>query len=279
MTALTQDRLTNPLDDIRFLGSFGLAAGARIFRGSMVAIQAADGFAVAASADPTLRVVGTNRNREQDNTTGADGDLDVSIDRFPQRMVNSAAADEIQAQHVSQICYVVDDTTVALTSGGGTRPIAGVVRDVDTAAGVLVDFTDPPAGDAEALGTLVAQLQLTPTDLTAAALTQTFTLLSSAAPGVYVLYQVLDTPLSGGAIATAVSDVGPAANPDQLADNIDVFTGATIAFGPQIGDLAAVGTVYTTQDTADIEILITTSVGDVDEATAFDSTYSLYRVA
>ena len=122
-------------------------------------------------------------------------------------------------------------------------------------------------------------MQLTNTDLTAAALTQTFTLLSSAAPGVYVLYQVLDTPLSGGAIATAVSDVGPAANPDQLADNIDVFTGASIVFGPQIGDLAAVGTVYTTQVTADIEILLTTTVGDIDEATAFDSTYSLYRVA
>lgn len=279
MTALTQDRLTNPLDDIRFLGSFGLAALARIFRGSMVAIQAADGFAVAASAIPTLRVVGTSRSREQDNTTGADGDLDVSIDRFPQRMVNSAAADEIQAQHVGQICYVVDDTTVALTSGGGARPIAGVVRDVDTTAGVLVDFTDPPAGDSEALGTLVAQLQLTDTDLTAAAVTQTFTLLSSAPTGVYVLYQVLDTPLSGGAIATAVSDVGNSANPDLLADNVDVFTGAVIPFGPQIGDLGASGSVYSTQAVADIEIVITTTVANVNVADAFDSTYRLYRVA
>ena len=277
MTALTQDRLTNPLDDIRFLGSFGLAAAARIFRGSMVAVQAADGFAVAASAIPTLRVVGTSRSREQDNTTGADGDLDVSIDRFPQRMVNSAAADEIQAQHVGQVCYVVDDTTVALTSGGGARPIAGVVRDVDTAAGVLVDFTDPFFGDAEALGTFVASLQITTTELTDAAVSQTFQLVADAPPGVYVVYQVLDTPFSGGGSAAATGDVGSAGvNADLLADAVDIFTGAVIAFGPQVGDVGA--TVATTQTTADIEVVITSDV-NVVLLTAGDTTYHLYRIA
>ncbi len=277
MTALTQDRLTNPLDDIRFLGTFGLAAGARIFRGSMVATQAADGFAVAASADPTLRVQGTSRSREQDNTTGADGDLDVTMDRFPQRMVNSAAADEIQAQHVGQICYVVDDTTVALTSGGGSRPIAGVVRDVDTAAGVLVDFTDPPAGDTEGLGTFIASLQITTVELTDAAVSQTFQLAANAPPGVYVVYQVLDTVFSGGGSAAVTGDVGSAGvNADLLADAVDIFTGAVIAFGPQIGDVGA--TVATTQTTADIEVVITADV-NVVLLTAGDTTYHLYRVA
>ncbi len=277
MTALTQDRLTNPLDDIRFLGAFGLAAGARIFRGSMVATQAADGFAVAASADPTLRVQGTSRSREQDNTTGADGDLDVTMDRFPQRMVNSAAADEVQAQHVGQPCYVVDDTTVALTSGGGTRPVAGIVRDVDTSAGVLVDFTDPPAGDTEGLGTFIASLQITDTELTAAAVSQTFQLVANAPPGVYVVYQVLDAVFSGGGSSSVVGNVGSAGvNADLLADDVDIFTGAVIAFGPQIGDVGA--TVATTQTTADIEVVITSDV-NVVLLTTGDTTYHLYRVA
>jgi hypothetical protein len=53
--------------------------------------------------------------------------------------VNSAAADLIAKADIGASCYVVDDQTVAKTNGGGARPRAGKVFDVDE-YGVWVDF-------------------------------------------------------------------------------------------------------------------------------------------
>jgi hypothetical protein len=60
-------------------------------------------------------------------------------------MANSAGADAITSANIGAYCYVVDDQTVALTSAGGTRPIAGKIKSVDTTFGVWVEFSIPAA--------------------------------------------------------------------------------------------------------------------------------------
>ena len=57
------------------------------------------------------------------------------------RFANSAAGDLIATADIGTVCYIVDDQTVAKTSGTNTRSPAGVVEDVD-AQGVWVRFDE-----------------------------------------------------------------------------------------------------------------------------------------
>lgn len=69
----------------------------------------------------------------------ADGDVTVDVEEGTFLFGNSAGVDAIGVDDVGRYCYVVDDETVALTSSGGTRPIAGVIREVDS-VGVWVEI-------------------------------------------------------------------------------------------------------------------------------------------
>jgi hypothetical protein len=51
---------------------------------------------------------------------------------------NSTAGDLIAQADVGTDCYIVDDQTVAKTSGTNTRSVAGKVQEVDAALGVRV---------------------------------------------------------------------------------------------------------------------------------------------
>ncbi len=57
------------------------------------------------------------------------------------RYVNSASGDLITIADIGTVCYIVDDQTVAKTSGTNTRSPAGIVEDVD-AQGVWVRFDE-----------------------------------------------------------------------------------------------------------------------------------------
>lgn len=137
MTALTQARDTQRRRGQQ--ASFPLAANAVIYAGAMVAIGTGTGYADAATTATTWAVVGSARE-SVDNTGGANGALQVPVDREGWfRYANSAAADAIALDDVGKVCYAVDDQTVALTDGGGTRSAAGRIRDVD-AQGVWIEF-------------------------------------------------------------------------------------------------------------------------------------------
>lgn len=69
----------------------------------------------------------------------SNGDETVDVEEGTYLLGNSAGVDAISADDVGHYCYVVDDETVALTSSGGTRPIAGVIREVDS-LGVWVEI-------------------------------------------------------------------------------------------------------------------------------------------
>ena len=241
----------------------------------MVALEtasgASQGYAVPASASPTLVVLGTARG-QANNSTGAAGDISCGADTRPATMSNSAGGDAIARQHIGQLCYVVDDQTVALTDSGGGRPVAGTVYDVDSDGFVVVDFGSPSAirsGLRHA-----ASLTIDTDDLTTAGVTQSFTLLAAAPAGVYVLFGAVPTPFTGNSATSADLNAGQSGNADLLADDVDVLT-AALAYRPLVGDLGA--TIVTIQAAGDISVSLTSDV-NVNTLTAGEMTLRLYRV-
>lgn len=135
MTALTQDRNTLRRDGNQIEPP--VAAATRIYGGSIVCINTS-GYAVPGSTLTTLKVAGVAEDRA-DNSGGAAGDIRVRLRKGPHCFANSVSADLITLADIGSVCYIVDDQTVAKTSGGDTRSVAGKVFDVD-ADGVWVDF-------------------------------------------------------------------------------------------------------------------------------------------
>jgi hypothetical protein len=135
MAALTQDRNTPRADGTIRRGA--VAAATTIFAGAMVMM---DGSGNLVEGQTATGLIGLGRaNERADNSAGAAGDLSVDYETGVFRYANSAGADEITDADRGQPCYAVDDQTVALTDGTGTRSPAGLVDHVD-AQGVWVEF-------------------------------------------------------------------------------------------------------------------------------------------
>ncbi len=123
MTALTAPRNTPAKagDLIALL----VAANTTIQAGALVAISA--GYAVPGSTKTGLVAVG----RAEDSATAvAAGDVAVRVRGGTFRFENSTA-DPIAQANVGTDCYIVDDQTVAATSGTNSRSRAGIVIEVD----------------------------------------------------------------------------------------------------------------------------------------------------
>lgn len=137
MTALTQERDTLRRDGAQ--GATALAAGAKVHGGGIVCIDMATGYATKGATSTTLRALGV-AEQTVDNTSGGAGALQVRWRRDGwYRFANSASGDLISTADIGADCYLVDDQTVAKTSGSSTRSVAGKVRDVD-ASGVWISF-------------------------------------------------------------------------------------------------------------------------------------------
>lgn len=143
MTAATETRLTSTREGYRL--AVDVAASTLLIKGTLVAIDSS-GNAVAASADATLKIAGKARE-EYDNSSGVAGDVVAEVEHGCFRWENSAGGDAITVAHRGKVCYAVDNQTVALTSSNGSRPIAGIVEDVDSdGVWVRTDFTTLEAG-------------------------------------------------------------------------------------------------------------------------------------
>jgi len=136
LSALTADRNTKRREAHKRV--FPVAAGAVIFAGAMVGINAA-GFAVPVTSVATLKGAG-RAERRADNTGGANGAISVEVSTGTFAFANSASADLLTQADCGNDVYGVDDQTVAKTSGSATRSVVGKVYDVD-AAGVWVKFS------------------------------------------------------------------------------------------------------------------------------------------
>jgi len=130
MVALTAGRNTprRENDDVE---GHPVQNGAVIFQGALVCLNAAG------SAVPGTTAVGLVALGRAEEAVVGDGVRTVRTRRGTLRFANSAAGDAITRAEIGDQAFVVDDQTVAKTNGGGTRSLAGIIRDVD-AQGVWV---------------------------------------------------------------------------------------------------------------------------------------------
>lgn len=134
MSALTKDRNT-PRREGGTL-TIGVAAGKKIYAGSLVALDAS-GYATPGATATTIKGLG-RAERQADNTSGQSGDVTVEVAKGVFRFANDGA-NPVSASQIGSSCYIVDDQSVAATDGTGTRSVAAVVFDVDS-DGVWVRF-------------------------------------------------------------------------------------------------------------------------------------------
>lgn len=133
--ALTKDRNTVRREGVKF--NDPVAPNTRIFTGALVCLNAA-GLATPGSTSTMLKVRGVAQE-QVDNRDGAAGALSIETRRGVFAFDNSAATDEITRADIGNTAYIVDDQSVAKTSGTNTRSVAGVIRDVDS-NGVWVEI-------------------------------------------------------------------------------------------------------------------------------------------
>jgi hypothetical protein len=115
-----------------------VAANVRIFAGALVALTAA-GLATPGAVATTLKGMGRAKG-EANNTGGAASAINVEVEKGVFRFKNSAAGDAITRADIGSNAFIVDDETVAKTSGTSTRSVAGQIFDVD-AQGVWIKFS------------------------------------------------------------------------------------------------------------------------------------------
>jgi len=132
--ALSSDRNT-PMKDGELIVA-PVAADAVIHAGALV-VANATGYAAPGSVATTLTYLG-RAEEAVDNTDGADGAATVTVRRKKSFQWANSGADPVTQASLGKPCYIVDDMTVAATSGGATRSVAGTVVGLD-AAGVWVE--------------------------------------------------------------------------------------------------------------------------------------------
>lgn len=131
MTALAAN--TSVLERDSHLGmphELGAAASADIFVGSLVVVEGTNGFIQPGTTALSLVAAGVSLERI-DNSSGADGDLDVKFRSGIFKFQNDGGTPVVQAD-VGTDCFILDDNTVTGDNTGRSR--AGTVYKIDTAA-------------------------------------------------------------------------------------------------------------------------------------------------
>jgi hypothetical protein len=138
MAALTSDRFTDrKLGGRENLRNFPVAAATQIYKGALVALNSS-GNLVPGSASTTLTAVGTALENIN-NSAGLSGALRCEVSTAPAGFVTATGGgDDIAGDDIGAACFIVDDQTVALTDGTGTRSPAGTVFDIGDSGEVFV---------------------------------------------------------------------------------------------------------------------------------------------
>lgn len=110
----------------------------QFYKGGIMCVSTATGKVVKGSTATTLIAIG---RCEENVLTGTSNTRHINGRIGCFKYLNSAAADAIAADDIGKACYIVDDQTVALTDGTGTRSRAGIIDGVDSDGGVWVSFT------------------------------------------------------------------------------------------------------------------------------------------
>jgi len=115
-----------------FPGDLPVAAATKIYANSIVA-KNASGFAVPASASTSQVIVG-RAIRTVDNSGGAAGDLDVTIEQGAFDFNIAAGANAVTVADIGALVFAQDDNTISKTDQGGTLSVAGVLLNLYTPA-------------------------------------------------------------------------------------------------------------------------------------------------
>lgn len=132
MAALTADRATPRRE--KPIHTYDVKSATKIWSGALTVLNA--GYAQGGATAVGLVAVG-RAEKAVDNSAGANGDQQVTVQSGVFRWNNSTSTDLITRTEIGSDCYIVDDNTVAKTSASSTRSVAGKVVDVD-ALGVWV---------------------------------------------------------------------------------------------------------------------------------------------
>jgi hypothetical protein len=257
--ALTKDRNTPSRSGQQY--NYPLS-NVKVYAGSIGCINAS-GYLTKGAAATGLKCVG--RISEQvDNSAGSAGDLRADVENGIFRWANSADADAIALADVGNVCFIVDDQTVAKTSGSSTRSPAGIIEDVDTdgvwvrmgqdalvapagallAASNLADLADAAtARDELGGGANKMLLEIRDIDLVGAN-TEVKRVVSPIAGTIEKIYSVIDGALTTGN-ATLTAKIGATA----VTDGAITVTQAGSAAGdvdsvtPSAANVLAVGDV------------------------------------
>lgn len=125
---LAADRNTPMMDGD--LIAVPVAAAVKIYGGALVAASAT-GYAAPGTAALNLSYLG-RAEEAVDNTAGADGAKTVLVRRGKAFKFKNSGADAVAQADFGKPCFIADDETVAKTSGGGVRSVAGIVVGVES---------------------------------------------------------------------------------------------------------------------------------------------------
>jgi hypothetical protein len=135
MTAISAERDTARKGKGNEPLSYPVAASTKIWKGTQVALNAS-GYLVPVTAAAGLVVIGRS-NQTADNSTGANGAINCEVEEGTFLWENSASTEAITIAEIGDLCFGVDNQTVAKTSGSNARSVSGIVQDVDS-SGVWV---------------------------------------------------------------------------------------------------------------------------------------------
>ncbi len=168
MTALAMERMTPFAGVMPSRGTFPIAANVIIYKGALVGLnssgQAVPGDTI---ANGCLAAVG-KASATYDNDGGSAAALDVEVEYGEFGYISkTGGGDDITADDVGKVCFVVDDQTVALTSNTDTRGIAGFITQVDDNDTVFVWMGPHVAGMIVIAASEASQLDTAQTDIDA----------------------------------------------------------------------------------------------------------------
>jgi hypothetical protein len=128
MTALTRDRATSYREGVEV--EFPVAAGVKIYAGSLVCVNAS-GYAAPAANAAGYHFVGVAQE-QMDNGGGADGAQTVRLRRVG---VFEFDADSVTQAMLGTAMYVVDDHTMDDAPGANSVKVGELVKYISTTRG------------------------------------------------------------------------------------------------------------------------------------------------
>lgn len=230
----------------------GVYNGVTVYKGGMISGASNGRLVPAGNANATTQVLGVLLEVSAVNETVTGNAAGTETARLTQGTFwfdNSAGADEIAEANLYEVCYAVDDETVSLSDGNGTRLPAGIIMNVDSALGVAVSIVPniplgASAGMVQKVGaTIGASGSGEDHELTAAGTTQAFNI-GSALPATAIVLSVrskLDAVFANGSGVSLVMDLGHDGDTDGYESDFDVFTGSAHAAGEWQYESSGVG--------------------------------------